>query len=163
MYNVAILTVSDRGSRGERDDAGGPAVKQAIEADERFRVVATGMVPDEIDEISATLLLWCKDHIPLILTTGGTGMSPRDVTPEATTAVIERPAPGFAAAMRQKSLAITPYAMLSRAVSGIRGQTLIINLPGSVKAAKECLAVILPALPHALDKLAGDPSECGRY
>ncbi|MBN2233229.1 MAG: MogA/MoaB family molybdenum cofactor biosynthesis protein [Deltaproteobacteria bacterium] len=162
MYNVAILTVSDRGARGEREDAGGPAIMMAIEADNRFRVVATGMVPDEVDEIGAFLLRWCDDHIPLILTTGGTGMSPRDVTPEATAAVIERPAPGFAEAMRQESRAITPHAMLSRAVAGIRGQSLIVNLPGSVKAAKECLAVILPALPHALDKLAGDPSECGR-
>ncbi len=162
-YEAAVLTVSDRGFAGLRPDESGPRITETLEdSGLGFTVIARGMVPDEREEIAAALRTWVAEEIPLILTTGGTGFSPRDVTPEATMAVIERPAPGFAEAMRQESRKITPHAMISRAAAGICGSYLIINLPGSAKAARECLAVILPALPHALDKLAGDPRDCGR-
>jgi molybdopterin adenylyltransferase len=160
MVRIGILTVSDRGSRGEREDKSGPALAQAILALPGAQVVATAIVPDERPAIEAALRRWVEEGLDLILTTGGTGMSPRDVTPEATRAVIDREAPGFAEAMRAASLRITPHAMLSRSVSGMARCTLIINLPGSPKAACENLATILPALPHGLDKLRGDPSEC---
>ncbi|MCD6430258.1 MAG: MogA/MoaB family molybdenum cofactor biosynthesis protein [Deltaproteobacteria bacterium] len=159
---TAILTISDRGSRGERQDLSGPALRERLGEAGAFIVVDEKIVSDEPDEIKAALTKWCDSgSIALILTTGGTGFSPRDLAPEATMAVVERPAPGFAEAMRLESLKITPHAMISRAVAGIRGTTLIINFPGSPKAARECLEVILPALPHALEKLAGDPSDCG--
>ncbi len=162
MYRVGILTVSDRSSRGEREDLSGPAVAEAVAGLSGAVVVAREIVPDERDEIAAVLRRWAAKGLDLVLTTGGTGMTPRDVTPEATRAVIEREAPGFAEAMRAASLAVTPHAMLSRAVAGMRGCTLIINLPGSPKAARENLQTVLPALPHALDKLRGDPAECAR-
>jgi len=163
MYNVAILTASDRGFSGEREDLSGLAIHQLLASSgSNFQVVAEAIVPDEIDEIIEVLNSWCADKIPLILTTGGTGFSPRDITPDATLKVIERHAPGFAEAMRYESLKITPHAMISRAVAGICGASLIVNLPGSVKGVQECLGVILPALPHALDKLMGDTSDCGR-
>lgn len=162
-YKVAILTVSDRGSAGLREDLSGPAIQAFLtESNVDFQVVSREIVPDEEGQIIRQLCVWADEHIPLILTTGGTGFSPRDITPEATRAVIERQAPGFAEAMRSESLKITPHAMISRAVSGIRKQSLIINLPGSIKGVEECLAVIGPALPHALDKLMGDQSDCGR-
>jgi molybdenum cofactor synthesis domain-containing protein len=162
QHRCAILTISDRGFRGEREDASGPVLCERLAADGRFAVVETGLVSDDPEAISARLTEWCdRGDIALVLTTGGTGFSPRDLAPEATTAVIERPAPGFAEAMRAESLKITPHAMISRAVAGIRKTTLIINLPGSPRAARECLEVVLPALPHALEKLAGDPSDCG--
>jgi len=162
QHRCAILTISDRGFRGEREDASGPVLCERLAADGRFVVVETGLVSDDPEAISARLTEWCdRGDIALVLTTGGTGFSPRDLAPEATTAVIERPAPGFAEAMRAESLKITPHAMISRAVAGIRKATLIINLPGSPRAARECLEVVLPALPHALEKLAGDPSDCG--
>ena len=162
QHQTAILTISDRGSKGERQDLSGPALRKRLETAGAFVVVAEKIVSDEPEEIKAALIKWCDSgDISLILTTGGTGFSPRDLAPEATMAVIERPAPGFAEAMRLESLKITPHAMISRAVAGIRGTTLIINFPGSPKAARECLEVILPALPHALEKLAGDPSDCG--
>ncbi|MBW1645575.1 MAG: MogA/MoaB family molybdenum cofactor biosynthesis protein [Deltaproteobacteria bacterium] len=162
-YRAAVLTVSDRGYAGQRPDESGPQLEKDLAASGLgFTVVARRVVPDERERIAAALTAWADEGISLILTTGGTGFSPRDVTPEATTAVIERPAPGFTEAMRQESRKITPHAMISRAVAGIRRGSLIINLPGSVKAARECLAVVLPALPHALDKLAGDPTDCGR-
>ena len=161
-FNTAILTISDRGSRGERQDLSGPALKKTLEDAGNFIIVREDIVSDEPVEIQRVLIKWCdKDQVDLILTTGGTGFSPRDLAPEATSAVIERPAPGFAEAMRAQSLKITPHAMISRAVSGIRKSTLIINFPGSPKAARECLEFVLPALPHALEKLAGDPSDCG--
>ncbi len=161
-FNTAILTISDRGSRGEREDLSGPALKKILDDTGNFDIVREAIVSDEPDEIESVLIDWCdKERVALILTTGGTGFSPRDLAPEATSAVIERPAPGFAEAMRAESLKITPHAMISRAVSGIRKATLIINFPGSPKAARECLEVVLPALPHALEKLAGDPSDCG--
>ncbi len=161
-FNAAILTISDRGSRGERQDLSGPALKERLVKTGDFTVVREQIVSDEPAEIETVLKQWSdKDQVDLILTTGGTGFSPRDLAPEATTAVIERPAPGFAEAMRAESLKITPHAMISRAVSGIRKSTLIINFPGSPKAARECLEIVLPALSHALQKLAGDPSDCG--
>jgi molybdenum cofactor synthesis domain-containing protein len=161
-FRTAILTISDRGSRGERQDLSGPALENRLSETEEFRVVMEKIVSDEPAEIEAVLVSWSDQGlVDLILTTGGTGFSPRDLAPEATTAVIERPAPGFAEVMRAESLKITPHAMISRAVSGIRKSTLIINFPGSPKAACECLEFVLPALPHALSKLAGDPSDCG--
>ena len=162
MYRIGILTVSDRGARGEREDRSGPALAEAILALPGAEVVAQAVVPDERPEIEAALRRWVAEGLDLILTTGGTGFSPRDVTPEATRAVIEREAPGLAEAMRAESLRITPHAMLSRAVAGMAGSTLIVNLPGSPKAACENLRTLLAALPHGLDKLRGDPSECAR-
>ncbi len=162
LLRTAILTISDRGSKGERQDLSGPALRERLGEAEAFIVVDERIVSDEPDEIKAALTNWCDSgSMALILTTGGTGFSPRDLAPEATMAVVDRPAPGFAEAMRLESLKITPHAMISRAVAGIRGSTLIINFPGSPKAARECLEVVLPALPHALEKLAGDPSDCG--
>ncbi len=158
MLRVAILTVSDRSARGQRADRSGPALAQAVEA-RGWQVVATELVPDDEEAIRQVLLAWSqRAAVDLILTTGGTGFGPRDVTPEATRAVIEREAPGLAEAMRAASLRITPHAMLSRAVAGIRGRTLIVNLPGSPKAAVENLAVIAPVLPHAVHLLRGDPA-----
>ncbi len=152
-----ILTISDRSSRGERADASGPALAQAISG-QGWQVVAQTVVPDEIGPIGAILTDWADRGIAdVILTTGGTGFSLRDITPEATLAVIERLAPGLAEAMRAASLRITPHAMLSRSIAGIRRQTLIINLPGSPKAAVENLEVILPVLPHAVLMLRDDP------
>ncbi len=160
MYRVGILTVSDRGACGEREDRSGPALADAIRELPGAEVVARAVVPDERAEIEAMLRRWVGEGFDLILTTGGTGFGPRDVTPEATRAVIEREAPGLAEAMRADSLRVTPHAMLSRAVAGLAGRTLIVNLPGSPKAARENLRTILPALPHGLDKLRGDPAEC---
>ena len=159
-YRVAILTVSDRGSRGEREDLSGRAVEEAVSS-KGWRVAARDIVPDELEEIASRLKYYCDElGVDLVLTTGGTGLGPRDVTPEATRQVIEKEAPGLAEAMRAASLSKTPHAMLSRAVSGIRSSTLIINLPGSPRAATENLEVVLPALPHGLEKLCGDESEC---
>ncbi len=161
-YRVAILTVSDKGSGGEREDLSGAALQEAV-LGMGWRVEARDIVPDELGEIEARLRHYCDDMgVDLVLTTGGTGLSPRDLTPEATRRVIHREAPGFAEAMRAASLRVTPHAMLSRAASGIRGGTLIINLPGSPRGASENLEVILPALPHGLDKLRGDGGECAQ-
>ncbi len=161
VFRVGILTVSDKGSRGERVDEAGPAIRDMVE-DAGWEVFALEVVPDELDAIADALRrLADTEHAELILTTGGTGMSPRDLTPEATRAVIDREAPGFAEAMRAASMRITPHAMLSRAVSGIRGCTLIVNLPGSPRAVRENLAVILPAIPHGLEKLGGSNRDCG--
>ncbi len=159
-FRVAILTVSDKGSRGEREDLSGLAVEQEV-LRMGWLVVARDVVPDEAGDVEMKLRSYCDElGADLVLTTGGTGLSPRDVTPEATLRVIDRKAPGFAEAMRAASQRVTPHAMLSRAVSGIRGSTLIINLPGSPRGAKENLEVILPALPHGLEKLRGDEGEC---
>ena len=152
-----ILTVSDRSSRGERPDASGPALQQAIVAQD-WQVLRMQIVPDDFSVIRQALLDWSESgDLDVILTTGGTGFSPRDVTPEATQAVLERPTPGIAEAMRATSLQVTPHAMLSRAAAGIRHRTLIVNLPGSPKGAVENLQVILPVLPHAVALLAEDP------
>jgi len=160
MFTLGVLTVSDKGSRGEREDESGKAIKELLAAFDA-RLVKYDIVPDERELISGRLVEWAdKEGIDLIVTTGGTGLGPRDVTPEATLAVLDRVAPGFAEAMRVESLKQTPTAMLSRAVAGIRGGSLIINLPGSPRAVRECLEVILPALPHALETLKGESEEC---
>lgn len=153
-----ILTLSDRSSRGERADASGPALVKVIQA-EGWSVVKQSLLPDEESAIRAMLVSWADSgEMDVIVTTGGTGFSPRDVTPEATRAVMEREAPGLAEAMRAASLRVTPHAMLSRIVTGIRKKTLIINLPGSPKGAVENLQVVVPVLPHAVQLLQGDPS-----
>jgi molybdopterin adenylyltransferase len=153
-----ILTLSDRSARGERPDTSAPQLAKLIQA-ESWSVVRQALLPDEESAIREILISWADSgEIDVILTTGGTGFSPRDVTPEATRAVIEREAPGLAEAMRATSLKVTPHAMLSRIVTGIRRKTLIINLPGSPKAAMENLQVVLPVLPHAVQLLQGDPA-----
>ncbi|GIV97219.1 MAG: molybdenum cofactor biosynthesis protein [Herpetosiphonaceae bacterium] len=161
MIQFAILTVSDRGARGERaEDLSARAIRACmarLDAEE----VAYQVVPDEIEAIERALIDWADAGVPLVLTTGGTGLAPRDVTPEATRHVIEREVPGIPEAMRAASLSKTPFAMLSRMVAGTRGRTLIINLPGSPKGVRENLEVVLAALPHALEKLQGDPGDCG--
>lgn len=160
MFRVGILTCSDKGARGERQDTSAAAIRAMLP--EAFQVAQYQIVPDEQEAITAVLVDWCdQEGLDIILTTGGTGLTPRDITPEATLAVVERLIPGLAEAMRAASLAKTPHAMLSRAVAGVRRQTLIINLPGSPKAVRENLAVVLPALPHALEKIQGSPAECG--
>ena len=157
---VGILTVSDKGHAGERQDTAGPELGNLLDPN-IFQVAATGLVPDEHEAIVAQLVQWCdQDRLDLILTTGGTGLTPRDLTPEATLAVAERLVPGIPEAMRAFGLTKTPHAMLSRGVAVTRGCTLIINLPGSPKGARESLEAILSALPHALEKLGGSPSEC---
>jgi len=162
MFKVAILTISDRGSKGEREDSSGPLIRQMVK-DLPAEVIHYEIIPDE-KEIIVKALKKSVDQLKadLILTTGGTGLSPRDVTPDATLEVIEKQVPGFSEAMRAESLRKTPHAMISRAIAGVRGSSLIVNLPGSPKSVKENIGVILPALPHALSKLKGDPSECGQ-
>jgi molybdenum cofactor synthesis domain-containing protein len=158
----AVLTVSDRSARGERLDASGPALCARLD-ELGWMVVRTDVVPDERGQIEEKLSEWCAtNEIDVILTTGGTGFAPRDVTPEATTAVIDRPAPGLAETIRAESLKITPHAMLSRGVAGICKHTLIVNLPGSPKGALESLNAIQRVLPHAAELLRDDPaSEAG--
>jgi molybdopterin adenylyltransferase len=153
-----ILTLSDRSARGERADSSGPQLINLVEA-VGWSVVKQALLPDEESAIREILINWADSgEIDVILTTGGTGFAPRDVTPEATRAVIEREAPGLAEAMRATSLKVTPHAMLSRIVTGIRRKTLIINLPGSPKGATENLQVVIPVLPHAVQLLQEDPS-----
>jgi len=152
-----ILTLSDRSARGERPDASGPALTRLIEA-ENWSVAKQSLLPDDESAIRAILSEWADSgEIDVILTTGGTGFAPRDITPEATRAVLDREAPGLAEAMRVASLKITPHAMLSRIVTGIRKKTLIINLPGSPKGAVENLQIVIPVLPHAVQLLQDDP------
>jgi len=154
---VGIVTVSDRGWRGETEDRSGPALREILEAElSGAQVAQVALVPDEPDLIAETLRSWAdSDDLDLILTTGGTGFAPRDATPEATAAVIERETQGLVHAMLAASLALTPHAMLSRPKAGIRGRTLIVNLPGSPRAACENLRAILPAIPHGLALLGG--------
>lgn len=159
MISAAVITLSDKGAAGERSDASGPLIAELLSGVAEVRYY--DVLPDEQDQIRDRLLTYVG-RVDLILTTGGTGLSPRDVTPEATRMVIEREVPGIAEAMRLEGLKKTSRAMLSRAVAGVRGQTLIVNLPGSPKAVQENLAVILDVLPHAVEKIKGDPSECGR-
>ena len=160
-YTGGILTISDKGSRGEREDTSGPQLR-AMLTEQGFSVVAYAIVPDEIAIIRETLLTWVdKDKIDLILSTGGTGVSPSDLTPEATRAVLDREIPGIGEAMRLASLQKTPNAILSRGIAGTRKQSLIINLPGSKKAAEENLEAVLPALQHALYKIKGGTKDCG--
>ena len=161
MLRVAIITLSDKGSRGEREDESGVIIREMI----RSIGASVGhyeVLHDEKQSIVEVLSrLSDSGMIDLIITTGGTGVSPRDVTPEATREVIERELPGIAEVMRAESFKKTPHAMISRAIAGIRKRTLIVNLPGSPRAVRENLAVILPALPHAIEKIKGDPRECG--
>ncbi len=158
---MAVITVSDKGSRGEREDLAGAQLWHRLQT-EGFIGVWRTVVPDESAAIQQALLEAVEHHgAALVVTTGGTGVSPRDVTPEATAAVCDRLVPGMAEVMRLESLKKTPHAMLSRAVVGIRGQSLIVNLPGSVKGCLENLEAVLPALPHALAKIQGDSSDCG--
>ena len=157
---AAILTISDRGARGEREDLSGPALATWV-MERGVQVAAATLVADEVDEIAGAICNWAdgKD-VDLILTTGGTGVSPRDVTPEATVHVLDRLIPGLAEAMRAASLQRTVMAALSRGICGVRRNTLIINLPGSPKAAIENLQAIWEAIPHAVRKINGDPSDC---
>jgi len=158
---AAIITLSDRGAAGMREDESGKVIREMITGI-GASVVHYEILPDEKPLIVGSLTkLAASGNIDIIFTTGGTGVTPRDVTPEATLAVIDRELPGMAEAMRAESLKKTPHAMISRAVAGIRNQTLIVNLPGSPKAVRENLAVILPALTHTIEKIKGDPSECG--
>ena len=160
-FRIGVLTLSDKGSRGEREDESGRLLGEMVAplgSVSRYQVIA-----DEEETIVLMLSKWADDlQLDLILTTGGTGLSPRDVTPQATARILDYQVPGMAEAMRAVSMAKTPHAMLSRALVGVRGRTLIINLPGSPKAVKENLDALLPALPHALKKLQGDPSDCAQ-
>ncbi len=157
---AGVLTISDKGHAGLRIDESGQAVSSLL-VSQGYSVVIYQIVPDEQDLIARTLAQWVdEEDLSLIVTTGGTGLSPRDVTPQATEQVIDYTVPGLAEAMRAKSMSITPHAMLSRAVAGVRRTCLIVNLPGSTRGALENLEVVLPALPHALSKLAGDTSDC---
>lgn len=161
MFTAGILTISDKGSRGERQDKSGEAIREILSRMD-FRIANYDIVPDEKELIIEKLIKWAdEDGLDVVITTGGTGLTPRDVTPEATLAVVDRIVPGFAEAMRAESLKKTPHAMLSRAVVGTRGKCLIVNLPGSPKAVLECLQVILLALPHAVETLKGQAGECG--
>ncbi len=160
-YRIGVLTLSDKGSVGQRVDESGPVVQSLLTP--IGQIIKSAILPDNVDAIADLLVSWTdEEELHLIVTTGGTGLSPRDVTPQATLQTIDYEIPGMAEVMRMQSLKKTPHAMMSRAVVGVRRQTMIINLPGSPKAARENLQALLPALPHALAKLTGDPSDCGQ-
>lgn len=162
MLTAGIITVSDRGARGEREDLSGAEIALLL-LELPIRIEARGIVPDEKEQIKALLREYADQrHLDLIVTTGGTGLSPRDVTPEATREVIEREIPGLAETMRHEGAKKTPFAALSRALAGTRGNSLIINLPGSPIAVRENLGVLMPLLVHALEKIKGDEGECAR-
>ena len=160
MITIGVLTISDGAAKGERQDTSGETIRTMVAQLPDAVLTAGTIIPDEADQIAAVLREWSDEkQLNLVLTTGGTGLAPRDVTPEVTKAVIERDAPGIAEAMRAISLHYTRMAMLSRGIAGVRGRTLIINLPGSPKAVKECLEYILPVLPHAINLLTEGPKE----
>jgi len=161
MFEAAIITASDKGSKGEREDVSGQTIREILMAS-GYKIHSQSILPDEKDVLADKMRELIKQDVALILTTGGTGFSQRDVTPEATLAVIERQVPGIPEAMRYLSLQITKRAMLSRAVAGICQNTLLVNLPGSPKAVKECLGFVLPELEHGLKILRGEASECAR-
>jgi molybdopterin adenylyltransferase len=159
-FKAGVLTISDKGSRGERVDESGKVAAEMLKK-AGFDVARLEIVPDNIRKIADTLIKWAdKEKLSLIITSGGTGLSPTDLTPQAMKEVIDYEVPGIAEAMRAESLKMTPHAMLSRAIAGVRGRCLIINLPGSPRGVQENLSVVLPALKHGLAKLAGDPSDC---
>ena len=158
-FSIGILTVSDRCSRGEEQDVSGPFIAQWLREHLHVTIARQETVPDERAEIAGKLIAWSDEGIDLVLTTGGTGFAPRDVTPEATRDVIERETPGLTEAMRATGLTVTPKATLSRAVAGIRKQTLIVNMPDSPKAVREYLEVLKPALPHGIEILKGIPED----
>lgn len=161
MLRVGVITASDKGSRGEREDLSGPTLAKLVQ-EIGGEVVEYVVLPDDQALLEKTMRLWADElSLDLILTTGGTGFSMRDVTPEATLAVADRMVPGIAEVMRMESLKVTPKAMLSRAIAVLRKRTLIINMPGSVKAVRECFAAIAPAIPHGIQILKGEASECG--
>jgi molybdopterin adenylyltransferase len=160
MISIGVLTISDSGAKGVREDTSGERIRAMVTQLPETVLSVGAIIPDEREQIEATLCEWSDEkQVNLILTTGGTGLAPRDVTPEATKTVIDREAPGIAEAMRAVSLEHTPFGMLSRGVAGTRGHTLIINLPGSPKAVQECLECILPVLPHAINLLIEGPKE----
>ena len=159
MFNLGILTISDKGWRGQREDKSGKVIRDSLSLLDS-RVIKYEIVPDEVEIISNKLTQWADEgEVDIILTTGGTGLGPRDVTPEATLSVVDKVVPGFAEVMRAETFQKTPFAILSRAVAGVRGKCLIINLPGSPKAVRECLEIVLPVIPHAVEILKGEVTE----
>ncbi len=161
MIRAGILTLSDRGAAGQREDLSGRIAREMLEDAGDVEIVCYDVIPDDRDMIVDRLTQWCdSESLDIIVTTGGTGLSPRDVTPEATMDVIEKRVPGMEEVMRMKSLSKTPHAMISRAVVGVRGKSLIVNLPGSPSGVKDCLGAVMDAIPHALEKIAGDTTEC---
>jgi len=159
MLNIGILTISDKGWRGQRSDESGKAIRDSL-SPLSSSVVKYEIVPDEADVIAGKLTEWADEgNIDIILTTGGTGLGRRDVTPEATLSVVDKVVPGFTEVMRAETFKMTPHAILSRAVAGVRGKCLIINLPGSPKAVRECLKVVLPVIPHAVEIIKGEVTE----
>ena len=159
MFNLGILTISDRGWRGQRYDESGKVIRDCLSLLDSC-VVKYEVIPDEVDVIAGKLADWADEgNVDIILTTGGTGLGRRDVTPEATLSIVDKVVPGFAEAMRAETFSVTPFAILSRAVAGVRGKCLIINLPGSPKGVRECLRVILSVIPHAVAIIKGEVTE----